>query len=551
MSGTTRWDHVKALFHQALERAPADRAMFLRQACAGDREMEADVESLLPRTNKPGVSRTDLRSVRSMTRPSPPWRASWRRATASDPTRSWRRSAPAGWARSTRRATRGWTGRSRSKCCRASIHDPQARERFEREARAMASLNHPHICTLHDIGHEEGTGRTHGRLPGHGIPGGRDAGVALVQGRCRLSSALELAIQIASALDSAHRAGIVHRDLKPANVMLTAADRSRHGPPDAKLLDFGLAKVSSAARVTGNAKNTSANTVSGPHTIVGTLPYMAPEQLAGKRADPRTDIFAFGALLYEMVTGRRAFNGESDATLVVVILHNQPASTIELQPATPPLLDHLVQRCLSKDPDVRWQSAHDLAMELRWIASVGTTRSAAAPRGRSSRPLWIVSMITLFIAAGLLGWLIHRPPADTAPTVRFSIVPPESTTLVRDETPAVSPDGGHVVFVASSGDRRSQLWVRSVDGLVTRALSGNRRRSLAILVSRQRVDRLLRRRTVEAHFRGRWDCPNPVRNTRDDELRRRLESQRDDHLQCGWGLGSLSRVGGGRHCETS
>src|SRR6185295_16356944 len=352
--------------------------------------------------------------------------------------------------------------------------DAAFRARFGREAQAIAALNHPHICTLHDIGYQGGStgpGPTVDFLVMEYLEG-ETLAARMSRGPLPLDIALSIAIQIADALDSAHRAGIVHRDLKPANVMLTAADRSRPGPPDAKLLDFGLAKVSSAAPVTGNAQDTRANTVSGPHTIVGTLPYMAPEQLAGKRADPRTDIFAFGALLYEMVTGRRAFNGESDATLVVVILHNQPAPMIELQPATPPLLDHLVQRCLSKDPDVRWQSAYDLAMELRWIASVGTTRPAAALLGRSSRPLWTVSMITLFIAGGLLGWLIHRPPADTAPTVRFSIVPPESTTLVRDEAPAVSPDGGHVVFVASSGKGRTQLWVRSVDGLATRALSG-------------------------------------------------------------------------------
>src|SRR6476646_3282718 len=235
--------------------------------------------------------------------------------------------------------------------------DPHLRERFDREARAISSLNHPHICTLYDVGRQDGTdylvleyleGETldarRKSAPGSGLPS-RDA--------------LRIATEILDALDKAHRSGIVHRDLKPANVMLTKSG--------AKLLDFGLAKESPLG---GGAQTdaTVAKALTSEGTIVGTFQYMAPEQLEGANADARTDIFAFGSVLYEMATGRRAFEGKSRASLIAAILGTQPPPIAQLRPMTPPALDRVVQACLAKDPGDRWQTAHDFMLELRFIA---------------------------------------------------------------------------------------------------------------------------------------------------------------------------------------
>jgi eukaryotic-like serine/threonine-protein kinase len=464
VSGRTRWDHVKALFQQALERAPAERAPFLRDACGGDEALRTDVESQLAAHDQMGafVEGSPLKALGESAV------ASFARVLQRDERLGpYEILAPlgAGGMGEVYKARDTRLDRTVAiKVLPASIStDPEFRSRFDREARAIAALNHPHICTLHDVGHQDGVDfLVMEYLEGQTLAD------RLTKGAVPLDQALTIAIAIAEALEKAHRQGIVHRDLKPGNVMLTKSG--------AKLLDFGLAKLRPIGPATPIGGLTASPTATSPltrqGTIMGTLPYMAPEQVEGKEADTRTDMFAFGTVLYEMVTGRRAFAADSEASLIAAILEREPPAITALQPLTPPLLDHLVQRCLSKDPDMRWQSAHDLSMELRWIASVDTTRPAAALPGRSSGSLWTLSLIVLFIAGGLLGWLIHRPPADTAPTVRFSIVPPESTTLVTDEAPAVSPDGGHVVFVASSGKGRTQLWVRSVDGLVTRALTG-------------------------------------------------------------------------------
>lgn len=256
----------------------------------------------------------------------------------------------------------------------------QMRERFDREARAVSSLNHPHICTLHDIGRADGIdffvmeycqGETLAeRLRG---PESRRA--------IGIDEALKISIEIADALVTAHRAGIVHRDLKPGNIMLTKAG--------VKLLDFGIAKTAAVAQagdhsVTAMPTTPSRMTVEG--TILGTVQYMAPEQLEGKPLDARTDIFAFGALLHEMLTGRPAFNGASQASLIAAILGSTPPSPATVQPLTPPALDRFVMTCLAKQPDDRWQSTQDLLRELRWLGDRGSaTATLAAPTGQYSR----------------------------------------------------------------------------------------------------------------------------------------------------------------------
>jgi len=238
--------------------------------------------------------------------------------------------------------------------------DDVRRLRFEREAEIISSLSHPHVCTLFDVGHE---GDAHDLVME--LLEGESLADRLVRGPLPLEQVLKHGAQVAGALDAAHRQGIVHRDLKPGNVMLTKAG--------AKLLDFGLAH---SGRASGPSASTEAPTEARPLTaagaVVGTFQYMAPEQLEGRDADARTDIFALGAVLHEMATGRRAFEGQSRTSLVAAIPTSQPPPVSAIQPVAPPALDHVVRRCLEKNPDDRWQSAHDVANELRWIAETGS-----------------------------------------------------------------------------------------------------------------------------------------------------------------------------------
>ncbi len=223
---------------------------------------------------------------------------------------------------------------------------PEARQRFEREARAVSALNHPHICTLHDVGSQDGT-----EFLVMEYLEGETLAARLEKGPLRLEQVLKLGIEIADALDKAHRQGIIHRDLKPGNIMLTKSG--------AKLLDFGLAKaalpLASVATLTAAVTRTTPVTQQG--TIVGTFQYMSPEQVEGKELDGRSDIFSFGAVLYEMLTGQRAFPGKSQLSVASAILEKEPEPISTLQPMTPPALERAVKRCLAKDPDDRWQTA--------------------------------------------------------------------------------------------------------------------------------------------------------------------------------------------------
>lgn len=239
--------------------------------------------------------------------------------------------------------------------------DPNLQQRLEREAKAISKLSHPHVCTLYDIGRQDGTDfLVMEFLEGETLE------QRLTKGALPLEQTVHYAAQIAEALAKAHKLGITHRDLKPANVMLT-----RSG---AKLMDFGLAKQSglapSAAALTEMTMEESKLTTEG--SIVGTFQYMAPEQLEGKEADARTDIFALGELIYEMATGRAAFSAKSRASLIAAILTTDPPSITQLQPLTPSALERIVKKCLAKDPDERWQSASDLTSELRWIEAGGS-----------------------------------------------------------------------------------------------------------------------------------------------------------------------------------
>ena len=338
--------------------------------------------------------------------------------------------------------------------------DSELKQRFEREAKTISSLNHPHICTLHDVGSQDGIDfLVMEHLEGETLAD------RLRKGALPLDQALQTAIQIADALDKAHRQRIVHRDLKPGNIMLTKAG--------AKLLDFGLAKLRPAGAA-GAVGLSEAPTISSPLTgagsILGTFQYMAPEQLEGQEADARTDIFAFGAVVYEMVTGKKAFEGKSQASLIGAIMNSEPTPISNLQPMSPPTLDRVVKKCLAKSPDRRWQSAQDLHDELQWITEAGSqvgaaTLAVAAPLGaawRRAMPLVLASLAVGAIIAGLAVWNLQPTPVSP-PVSRFAIpLPPEDRVEVRFRgSVAISPDGSQVVYAGSAAG--GQLNLRRLD----------------------------------------------------------------------------------------
>jgi hypothetical protein len=334
---------------------------------------------------------------------------------------------------------------------------PELRARFEREARAISSLSHPNICTLHDVGHADGVDYlVMEHLEGETLA------QRLARERVPLAQALRVGAEIAGALDAAHRRGIIHRDLKPGNVMLT-----RSG---VKLLDFGLAKLveppGGDALTAGPTEPRRDEPLTERGTILGTFRYMAPEQLEGKDADPRTDLFALGALLYEMAAGRPAFEGKSRASLIAAILEREPAPLSSIEPLAPPALDRTIRRCLAKDPEARWQSAADVASELSWIAEEGSragTPAAVASRQRArERVLGAVAASLAVLALGLGGAQLARRPA---PVIRAAILPPEGRVFDLDgyePGPAVlSPDGSMAAFVTEG--LTDSLWIRALE----------------------------------------------------------------------------------------
>ncbi len=384
------------------------------------------------------------------------------------------------------------------------------KQRFEREAKTIGSLKHPNICMLHDVGSEGGTdfivmeylqgetladrlarGRGRGSgataagaakpasgssAAGSGSPAGTSKSEGATTGRAlKLDEALGIAIQIADALDQAHQHGVVHRDLKPANVMLLpSSGGSQSGAPHVKLLDFGLAKLMSSAEPIGSAETIQAD-LTGPGTILGTVRYMAPEQVEGKPVDARTDIFAFGAVLYEMLAGRKAFDGKSQPSLIAAIMNVDPTPLSALSPATPRALDRLVTRCLAKDPDDRWQTAHDLLIQLRWIAGRGARGGAkggapAAGARAKREPLTLAALaVGVLITAGM-----------AFPAVRYFQGPAEPDDF-RFRVPAVglsasdiaiSPDGLTIAMVARPAGDAAALYVRPVNDVTFRKLAG-------------------------------------------------------------------------------
>ena len=345
--------------------------------------------------------------------------------------------------------------------------DPQRRERFRREARAISSLAHPHICTLYDVGDQNGVDfLVMEHLTGETLA------QRLLRGPLPIDEVLRIGAQIADALDAAHRQGVIHRDLKPANIMLTSGG--------AKILDFGLAKwhgAESDAAVSVVAA-TAHSTLTQAGTVVGTIQYMAPEQVEGKPADGRSDLFALGAILYVMTTGKKAFEGASSSTVMAAILAATPPSMVTARATTPPALDHVVKHCLAKNPDERWQSAADVGRELRWIWE--TASQPGTPASLTSRPLshsyyWIAAT-TIASVAVTLAWVNLRERPPDANPIRLYLPPPEPAVYPNynsiESPPVISPDGRQIAFVAHEPAGFDSVWVRPLDSLTARALPG-------------------------------------------------------------------------------
>jgi Tol biopolymer transport system component len=339
----------------------------------------------------------------------------------------------------------------------------EMKQRFEREAKAISQLSHPHICALYDVGSHEGTEY----LVMEYLEGETLAN-RLAKGPMALEQMLPIGIQIADALDRAHRQGIVHRDLKPGNVMLTKGG--------VKLLDFGLAKT--LAPPTAPTGLTSLPTMAPPQhltqqgTILGTFQYMAPEQLEGGEADARSDIFAFGAVLYEMATGKKAFEGKSQASLIGSILKDNPPAASSIVPMTPPALDRVIATCLSKDPENRFQTAHDVKLQLQWIGEGGSQAGLPAPvaQRRKSREKLAWTLAAVAAAAALvfaIGFL-SRAPRVSSP-ISAAIPPPEKMFV---ESIALSPDGGTLAFTAGISGAQTGLWIRTLGSPAARPVAG-------------------------------------------------------------------------------
>ena len=340
--------------------------------------------------------------------------------------------------------------------------DPIRKQRFEREAKTISSFNHPHICVLHDIGSQDGIDY----LVMECVEG-ETLAKRLEKGPLPLDQVLKFGAQIADALDKAHRSGVVHRDLKPGNIMLT--------PTGVKLLDFGLAKPASplASLVTLTAtKQESPVTEQG--TIVGTFQYMSPEQMEGKDLDGRSDIFSLGAVLYEMLTGQRAFPGKSQLSVASAILEKEPVPISSIKPLTPPALDFAIKKSIAKLPEERWQSASDLAGQLRWAAEIGS-QAAVSSRGPANSKIglwtgWTLAAISLLAGIALTAALWKRTPPPVQ-MVRSSLLPPPNSSFLPYNF-ALSPDGSRLAFVALGPDGKTTLWIRALSGSNAQQLNG-------------------------------------------------------------------------------
>ena len=476
MSGTPTWDRIKEVFQEVLDSPLEERSARLRELCGADRSLQTEVESLLVTHDQAGSfaerPADELLDALGVDGDSGTVASAGRVVRPGDRLGVYEIQALVGAggmgdvykARDTRL--------DRAVAVKVlPVHlaaDRDRFQRFEREARAVARLDHPHIGALYDVGE---AGGMHFLVMQY--LDGETLAARLAKGPLPLEQALRYAIDIADALDHAHRRGIVHRDLKPGNIVLTKTG--------ATLLDFGLAKWRAGA-VAGVADvhatlATLPDSVTEKGLIVGTLHYMAPEQVEGKDVDARTDLFTFGVVLYEMLTGNKAFDGDSSARVMAAILSAQPSAIATLQPLTPAALEHVVTTCLAKDPDARWQSAGDVARELRWItesdASATFVRSDASwiRRHRKDLMLAAIGLFAAGLVAGAAVWsgIGERSSTQPLPVTRSSLSFPDGTFF--DVGIALSRDGTHLAYALSRGGRY-QLYLRALDEFDAKPIPG-------------------------------------------------------------------------------
>jgi len=468
------WERIKEVFQDALERPAHERARWLRERCGADQALHAEVESLLATHEEagslalPGASLVGALDVQNdASGPVAPTLQLGERLGDYEI----QSLVGAGGMGEVYKARDTRLDRTVAiKVLPTHLASDRDRYvRFEREARAVASLDHPHIGALYDVGEHKGR---------HFLVmqylEGETLAARLAKGPLPLAQALRYAIEIADALDHAHRRGIVHRDLKPGNIVLTKAG--------AKLLDFGLAKWrTTIGSGVGGSQLTRAtpDSLTDEGLIVGTLHYMAPEQLEGKDIDARADIFAFGVVVYEMATGRKAFDsGGSRMSVYAAILGTQPTPMTSVQPLTPPALEHVVTTCLAKDPEARWQSAGDIARELRWIADSGSQTSMVQAGGsqQSYRAIAIAGFIGVIAAAvvGAAAWgrLRPSPVASSQPVMRTVVSLPAGMALVLSEpNVALSPDGTRLAYIGSRSEI-TQIYLQALDQFETKPIPG-------------------------------------------------------------------------------
>ena len=447
-----RWRQVTEAFHAALARDTPARGAVLDEMCAGDAALRAEVDALL-------AAHHDAGRFGDTAPTEPAAAARLRPGDALGPYRIESLIGAGGMGEVYKARDTRLDRDVAVKVLPAPIAgDARFRQRMEREARALATLSHPHICPVFDFGQQDGidylvmeylAGETLARR--------------LERGPLPLAEALRRAVEIADALDKAHRQGIVHRDLKPGNVMLTKGG--------AKLLDFGIAKMRPPAGATG-ARHSADDPLTRQGTVLGTLHYMAPEQLSGEEADARADIFAFGAVLYEMVTGKKAFDGRSRAEVMAAVMGQDPASVATLQPAAPPALDHLIRASLARDPDQRWQSASDVGRQIKWILGEGSTTGAHASRMpafsrvRSAGPLWAVGLMVVAAVTVAVMTLTSRRRAGgvSHPPVEFVV----RLDQALDDEMVLTKDGRTLVME----EFRHRLLVRGMAASSVRAVEG-------------------------------------------------------------------------------
>jgi Tol biopolymer transport system component len=452
--GDDQWSRVEQIYHAALERTPEERGGFIAEVCSSDSGLRREVESLLayhgrgdPLLEANGVKRLIGAMIAINLEPG----------------------ASIGPYQVLAQAGKGGMGEvykardvrlNRIVAIKVLPYQfgigLERRSHMEREAKAIASLNHPHICALFDIGEQNDL-----EYLVMEYLEGETLASRLKRGALPLDEALRIAIQILEALNHAHRRAIVHRDLKPSNVMLTANG--------IKLLDFGLAKVLDRASHT-----TADDSGTAPGAIIGTLPYMAPEQLEGKAADERTDIYGFGAVLYEMLSGRRAFVGQTQAALISAIMTEQPPALHLVKPSLPGVLEHVVENCLAKDAEARWQRAADVLLELKWLSGGGSHFPISVPEGHGSRRavlFWAAVAVVLVAALSFLGGRFGatKVARGEAHPVRLEIPVPEQVVMEQVDV-VISPNGRKLVFAGQNTDGRHLLWVRDLDSLQPHAL---------------------------------------------------------------------------------